>query len=196
MTEQVVSLFCFQHGGVFAEIDPADFSIGFRRQLKPAAAQGPPVLIPFDRSTIGIAPGVCRIVKAAGIDDRPVHKIGARIMGIAVGVKNIRHGQFAHGDCDIIGRRCRRKLIGPGIDGLACSTHFNHLTNKQALNPKIRRAGTNLVGPTVGKSRHTQRIAEAKSLINFGIDPALSTIPESPTQNQRGVTGLFGPTLR
>jgi hypothetical protein len=63
--------------------------VGHDREIKQAATQRPRTLIPFGGRAIGIAPGVRRIVEGAGIDQRPVHEIAARIVRIRDGIEQV-----------------------------------------------------------------------------------------------------------
>jgi len=86
------------------------------RQIEHAAAQRPGAQIPFGGCAERIAPGFRGVVEGAGIDDRPVQKIAARVVRVLVGIEDIGNAEFSDSEDQSVGRLAGCKLIDAGIN--------------------------------------------------------------------------------
>src|SRR5262249_24227251 len=95
LAPQVVALLDFRDQRVLLKGLAEDTAVdtdaagGRRRQVEGAGAQGPGALVPFGGRAVGIAPAVAGIVERAGVDQRPVQKVGLRTVGIFVGIEDV-----------------------------------------------------------------------------------------------------------
>jgi hypothetical protein len=68
MTGNMEAPLAFDHHRILAEIAFQFDAIGHLRQIVEPNPQRPRSLIPFGSNAIGIAPGIGRVIKAAGIN--------------------------------------------------------------------------------------------------------------------------------
>ena len=86
-------------------------AVGDDREIEQAAAQGPVSLVPLGGGAVGVTPGVGGIVERAGVDQRPVHEILARILRIFVGIEHVGDRELADGDNQPVGGLRTGELI-------------------------------------------------------------------------------------
>ena len=89
---------------------------GSRREVEYAAAQGPGALVPLGGRAVGVAPGVAGIVERAGVDQRPVQKVGLGTVGIFVGIEDVDDGELADRQHQAVGRARPGELVDVGLD--------------------------------------------------------------------------------
>ncbi len=107
----LMAVFDLDDLGDFVEAGVEDGAVGDVGEVEQAIAPGPGLLGPFGGEAIGIAPGVGGIVEGAGVDDRPVEEVLARVVGVAVVVEEIDDGEFAGGEDEAIVGMGRGQLI-------------------------------------------------------------------------------------
>ena len=180
----------FQIELVLAEILLQRLPVRHFRQVERAEPQRPCTLIPFGRDAGAVAPGICRIIERARVDDRPVEEIAARIMGVAIGVEHVANAELADRQHQPVGAPAPRELVGGGLDRLAVSAQPDRLAEEQALQPDIGRAPADLIGLRAGKARDAQRIGQPEALIDLRVDPRLRPVPRPHTCVERGVERL------
>ena len=190
MIEERVPLLEFGHEFILAEGGVEIDLVRHFRQREEADAQGPPILIPLDRAAISIAPGIRRIIVSAGIDDRPVEEIGARIMRIAVGVENIGRRELAGGDDEIVRLPRAGDLVRAVFDFLLRPAQADGKAAESALGLVIRLAPADLVRLAAREAGDTERIAEPEALIDLGIEVELDALPRADAGEQRRIERL------
>ena len=121
---------------------------------------------------------------------RPIHEIAARIVGIFVGVENIDDAEFADRDDQPVGGLRAAELIGTGFDFLGVAAEIDGLADERALHAQIWHWSADLIGLAAGKPGGAHRAAQAKTLIDFRIDPHLGALPQPHAEIGRGVPGL------
>src|SRR6266446_2101141 len=160
------------------------------RQVEQPGSDCPPVLIPLDGCTIGVAPGVGGVIERAGVDDRPVHEIGSRIMGVAVGVEDIDDPELSQREHNAIGGLSAGKLVQARIDVRGFAAQVDRLAEEDTRYPWIRISGADLVGFPTRKSCHAEGIREAKTLIGLGVHPQLRTAPRADASVDGQIEGF------
>ena len=148
------------------------------RQVEQARAHCPKAPIPFDGCAIGIAPRVRGVIEGAGIDDRPVHEVGAGIVRIFVGVENIADAKLADRDDDPVRGLRARELVDVGIDLLLFAAEIDRLPDEHAGNPCVGNRLADLVGFAAWKSGDAERAAQPEALVDLRIDPELRALPQ------------------
>src|SRR5580693_5258281 len=98
MAPQVVAALDFTDPLKLAEIGIEFFAVGHRAKIENAAAYSPWPLVPFRTGAKRVAPGIGGIIERAGIDQRPVHEILARVLRIFVLIEYVGHRVFAQRD--------------------------------------------------------------------------------------------------
>src|SRR5437588_11798068 len=81
----------------FVQVVVKPDSIGLFGHSEESVPQGPPGLVQFHTSAPGISASVRRVIPCAIVHQRPIHKLRARIMAVAVVVENIVGAVFAEG---------------------------------------------------------------------------------------------------
>ncbi|MCY1172097.1 hypothetical protein D9M73_122260 [compost metagenome] len=170
-----------------AEIALQHLAIGDFGEVEQPGPHRPRPPIPFDRRTRTIAPGVGGIIEAAGIDERPVDEIGARIMRVAVGIEHIADPELAERHHHPVGRPPGGELIERRGRIVARATEIDRLAEEQPLQPEIGIALANLIRLRTGETRDAQRVGQAKALVHFRIDPHLAALPRAHPGIERRV---------
>ncbi len=106
-------------------------------------------------------------------------------MRVFVGVKDIGYREFPHRDDDAILALSTTELIGTGRKFFSLTPQSDCLANEHSWQSRIRLNSADLIGFRTWKGRDAGHAIEAKALIDFRIDPQLSTIPE-PFPNVKG----------
>ena len=150
-------------------------AVGDDRQIERATAQRPGALIPFHGSSERKSPGFRGIVESAGIDDRPVQKIGARIVRVSVGVEDVG-AEFSDREDQPIGRRAACKLVDSRIHFLRLTAEVDRLSDEGTLHAGVGIVRACLVRFTAGKTGNAERPAQSKTLVDFRIDPGFGTV--------------------
>ena len=195
MPEQRVPFFRFRNKFELAEAAHQFRAVGHPRQVEQARAQGPPILSPLSRAAIRIAPRIGGIVERAGIDERPIEEILLGIVRVLVGVEDIGDRKLAGGKDEIVRRARAAEFVGIGIDLLALAAEIESLSEEQPLQPEIGRRLADLVRLATGKSRNAQRIAQAKSLIDFRVSIQRAILPEAHTDKRGRIEGFIAHAL-
>jgi hypothetical protein len=164
--------------------------IGSDRKVEQAAAQGPGTLVPLRRRADRISPRVRSIVERSGVDDGPVHEIGAGIMGVFVGIEDIAHADFSDGEHQPIRRLRSGELVKSGVDFLDLAAEVDGLPQECPEQTRVGIWGSDLVGLAAWESRGADRCAQSKALIDFRIDPRFGALPEPHARVQGYVCGL------
>ena len=180
-----MSFFQFAYPFVLGKCRIKNGGVGGRGKVEESAAHGPPGLCPFDGHALGKAPGVGGIVECARVHNRPVHEVRAGIMRVGVGVENIHNGKFTYRQDDIVRSLGAPQLVGSRFDALLFSPHVDDLPVKRAWQPQIWGVCTHLVGFPTRKAGYPDGIAEAKSLIDFRIDPDLAASYAHPGKQRQ-----------
>ena len=158
---------------------------GHRRQIEHAAAQSKDALIPFGSRAVGVTPGIAGIVERAGIDQRPVHKIGLRIVGVFVGIEHVDNGELADPQDQAVRRIRLRKQIDVGVGLLRFATQVDGLPDEIALRPRVRIVEAELVGFAAWEAGDAVRVGETMALIELGIEPEFRALPQPHAGEQR-----------
>ena len=160
------------------------------RQVEHAAAEGPWARIPLDGATDRIAPRISGVVERSGINQRPVHEVATRVMGVFVGVKNVDHAHFSDRDYQPIGRLLSGELVKSRADILAVTTEVDCLTEERALKARVGIARSDLVGLSTQEAGRADRGTQPKALIDFRVHPNFGALPEPHARVQRDVGSL------
>jgi hypothetical protein len=67
----------------------------------------------------GVSPGICRVIKSAGVNDRPVEKVGAWIVPVLIRVKDIRDRELTERDHPAVAAATACKLARELLDWTA-----------------------------------------------------------------------------
>ena len=170
--------------------------LGHPRQVEHPGAQGPGSLIPFRRRSVGVAPGVGRIVEAARVDDRPVQEVVLRIVGIFIGVEHVADAHLADRDDDAVGGLFARELVHVRIDLLGLAAEIDGLAHNDAVDLRIGRALADLGALRVGEGVDAEGVAEAKALVELGVDPEFGALPQPCAEVGGDVGRLVAPLAR
>jgi hypothetical protein len=73
---------------------------------------------------------------------------------------------------------------------LSVAAEIDRLPDEHAGQPQIGVAVTDLVGFTTRESGNPEGVAQAEALVDLRIDPQLRSLPQPPTDVERGVRGL------
>lgn len=151
--------------------------LGDGREIEYAAPEGPVALVPFDGGAVGEAPGVGRVVERAGVNQRPVHKILARIVRILIGVEHVRDRELSDGQDQAIGSLRAGELVDVGIDLLGLSAEIERLAEEGARNAGVGRCAPYLVSFAAREAGHAKGRAQTEALVDLRIGPELSASP-------------------
>jgi hypothetical protein len=121
--------------------------------------------------------GVAGIVESAGIDQRPVHEIAFRVVGIFVGVEHVDRAELAEPQHQAVCSLRIGELIGVGFDLFAVAAEIDGLPHEIALHPRVRIGRAELIGFAAGIAGDAVGIADAETLIDFRIDPEFGALP-------------------
>ena len=164
--------------------------VGHHRQIEYAAAHGPVALIPLGGGAVSKTPGVGGVVQGAGVDQRPIHKVAARIVGVFVGVENVGDGELADGEHQPVRRLRAAELVGRAIHLLRVAAEIDGLADEVARDARVRHRGADLVCLAARESGDAERRAQAKALVDLRIDPKLGALPQPHAEIRRGVPGF------
>ena len=131
------------------------------RSNKPAA-QGPVALVPLGGGAVGIAPRVGGIIERGSVDQRPIHKIAARVVRVFVGVEDVDNTEFADCKDKPVGGLASGKLVDASIHLLRFPAQIDRLANEGARQPGIRIGLADLVGLAAGKSGDAERVRRSQ----------------------------------
>ena len=158
-----------------------------RRQIEHAGAQREDALVPLGGSAVGVAPGIARIVERAGIDQRPVHEIGLRIVRVFVGVEHVDNGELADPEDQAVRRIRLRKQVDVGVGLLRLAAEVDRLPNEIALRARVRIVEAELVGFAAREAGYAVRVAKTMALIDLGVEPEFRALPQPDAGEQREV---------
>ena len=147
------------------------------RQIEQATTQSPVTLVPLGGGAKRIAPWLGCVIEGSCIDDCPVQKIVARIMSVFVVVEDVGDAEFSDRYHQAVGRLATGELIDAGINLLRFAAKIDGLTDECALQSRVGVSKTDLVGFTARVAGDSERVANAKSLIDFRVEPKLCTLP-------------------
>ncbi len=166
-------------------------AVGDIGQVEEPAPQRPPRPSPFHGSAGGVAPGIRRVIECRRVDDRPVEEVAARIVGVAVRIEHVHHGEFADGQDHVVGGQRAAELVRPRADRLAVSSKVEALAQKGALQPHVRVPFPHLVRFAARKAGDAQRVAQAEALVDLGIHVERAAVPQAYAGEQGHVGGLL-----
>src|SRR5258708_10520810 len=152
-------------------------AIGHIGEIKAPAPYSPAIDIELGRSAIGIAPRIGGIIERGSVDDPPVEEVAARIVRLLVRVKHIDDAKLA--DCQNDARRTlpSGELDEVGIDLLAGPSKVDRLPQEPSRKFGIGASSSDLIGLAAWKAGNPERVAKAKALIDFWIDPDFGAGP-------------------
>ncbi len=162
-------------------------AVGDGRHVEHARAHGPDTLIPLHRGAHGVPPGVGGVVEISGVDGGPIEKVAARIVGVAIGVEDVSHAEFADADHHPVGAVRAAQLIGSRVGGLRRPAEIHDLAHEQAGHAQVGLVATDLVRLAAREAGDTQRAIESLALIDFAVDPAFGARPEPGPEIQGGI---------
>src|SRR5580704_71125 len=164
--------------------------VGHGRQIEYAAAHRPVALVPLGGGAVSKTPGIGGVVERAGVDQRPIHEIAARIVGVFVGVENVGDAEFTDGEHQAVRRLRAAELVGRSIHLFRIAAEIDGLADEILGNSRIGHRGADLVGLAARESGDAQRRAQAETLIDLRIDPKLGALPQAHADKRGGVPGL------
>ena len=150
-------------------------------QVEQALPEHPVSLVQLQRQARRVAPGVRRIVEGPRVDDRPVHEIMTRVVGVGVGVEHVDDGKLAQGDDDMVGGLGAAELVQVGVDLLALAAEVDDLAHEQALQTVVGPGRADLVGLPAREARDPGGVGKPEALVDLGIGPEL----EVPARDAR-----------
>ena len=103
-------------------------------------------------------------------------------MGVAVGVEHINNREFAQRQCDVVGRLGATQRVGRRFVRRGGIPQCEYLAREGAIQAEVGRRLADLVGLAAGKSGHSDGVAEAEPLIDFGIDVKRRARPQADAQ--------------
>ena len=92
-------------------------------------------------------------------------------MGVFVVVEDVGNAEFPDRNHQAVGCLAAGKLIDAGIHFLRFAAEIDRLTDECALQSRIGIGESDLVGFTARESGDAKRVAKAKPLIDFRIEP-------------------------
>ena len=110
---------------------------GRRRKVEDAGAQGPGALVPLGGRAVGVAPAVAGIIEGAGVDQRPVQKVGLGAVGIFVGIEEVDDGELSDRQHEAVRRARAGELAEIGVDFLDLAAEIDSLPEKPAVHADI-----------------------------------------------------------
>src|SRR4029077_19975929 len=151
---------------------------GSRRQVEQAGAQGLGALVPLAGRAVGVAPAVAGIVERAGVDQRPVQKVGLRTVGVFVGIEDVDDRELSDRQHQAVLRARPGELADIGVDLLDFAAEIDGLPEESALHAHVGVGGPELVGLAARKSGDAVRVRETETLIDLRGDPQLGALPQ------------------
>lgn len=97
-------------------------------------------------------------------------------MRVRIGIKDIGNRKLAYRQDDIVCRSGAPQLVGRWHDGLLFSSQIETLPVKQSWQAEIGGICPYLVCFAAWKARYTKGIAQAKTLVDFRVDPKLAAL--------------------
>src|SRR5262249_30067632 len=159
-------------------------------QNEEAAADGPVALMPFHGRAIVVTPCITRVVERAGVYQRPIHEVAARIMRVFIIVEDIGDVEFSNCNDHPVSGLLPREPVDVIVDFFAFAAEVYGLPHEHALNSSVGEGRDELVGFAAGKARYAERTAEPKALLNFRIDPEFRARPELQPGVEREIPGF------
>src|SRR5262249_40493907 len=132
--------------------------------------------------------------EATGIDQRPIHEVALRVVRIFIGIEYVVHREFADGEDEPVRRHCTAKLICRRIHLLAVAAEIDGLSAESARNAGIGYRLAFFERCAARKPGNAGCRIEAKTLIDFRIDPQFSALPQPHAEKRGGVPG-FAPLV-
>ena len=111
-------------------------------------------------------------------------------MRILVGVEYVGDAEFPDRYDEVVGRLAAGKLVDGGVDFLGLAAEVDGLADEGSVQARVGIVGSHLVGFPAGIAGDAERLAEAKSLIDFRIGPQFRAVPQPQSQVCGGVDGL------
>ena len=136
--------------------------VGKDRQIEHAAAQGPVPLVPLGGGAKRIAPRLGGVIEGAGVDDRPVQKIIAWIVGVFVVVEDVGDAKFSDRYDKAVGRLAPGKLVNAGVNLLRLAAKIDGLTDESTLQSRVGIGKADLISFTARVTGNSERVANAE----------------------------------
>src|SRR3981081_3429225 len=111
-------------------------------------------------------------------------------MCISDGIEDVGDAELADRNHQPVGGARSGKLIDAGVDLIDFPTEVDRLPYNHSRQPRVRDRGSDLIGFAAGKSGHPEGGAQTETLIDFGVDPELGTVPEPNASIKRDIPGL------
>src|SRR6185437_12120220 len=162
-----------------------DVAVRLRRHLHHGAPHGPIPLVQLDHGAAGEARVVGGEVVGSRLPHRPVHEIGARIVGIGVVVEEVADRKAAHDERDAVDVTLACELVGTIGDILLLTAEPKGLLEVVALRPDPRERRAGLLGFAIRKSGNPKRAVEAEALRELRVEIELAALPK-PDAEERG----------
>src|SRR6476660_3307736 len=127
--------------------------------------------------------------ECSGGDDSKVHEILPRVLGVFVEIKNVADGKFASGDHHAVLSLSHGELVEVCIDLLDFTAEVDGLLKKCSLDTRkrIARAFARII---VHKAGNAMEVAQRETLVDFRVDPDLTTPPWSQPSIEGHVPAL------
>src|SRR5262249_22305092 len=139
--------------------------------------ESPVLLIELDRGAPGVADLVHDPVVGAAALKTPVEEARARIVGIGVAVKQIRHLELAGRERDAGDVLLAGELVWAVLHSLLLAAEPEGLPYEHAPYVHARYRKARLLCFAVGEAAEAERVAETVALHQLGIDVDLGTLP-------------------
>ena len=205
LTEEFVAAFQFRDAHILAKDLRLYFEpVGYRRELKNAAARRPPVLLPLHRESVRVAPCVGGVVERPERVEGKVQKACRRVMRIDIVVEDVAYCEFAQRDDNSITIDSARYLVLERFEHLALraliriidfagAVQSDDLAQEVALKSHIGRGAADLGDGAIDVGGGADRIGEAVANIHLGIEIGRAALPK--TQPEKEIGGRPGVRL-
>jgi hypothetical protein len=86
-----------------------------------------------------VFPSITGNIERAGIDQRPVHKVGPGTVGVFVGIEDVDDGEPSDCEHKAVRRAPIGELVDAGVDLLAFAAEIDGLADERALQSRVGR---------------------------------------------------------
>ena len=190
LIEDRVTFLEFDDGA--AGLEGEDVAVGCGRHLEHAGPHRPILAVEFDDAAAGIARQVGGEVVGGRRPHRPVHEIGARILGVGIAVEEIADREAADDQRDAVDVALARQLVGGVSDVFLFAAESEGLLEIIALRPEFRECRARLLRFAIGETRKAQRSVQAEALREFRVEIEFAALPQPNTEECRRGPGRAG----
>ena len=171
-------------------------SIRFLGLPEVAEAERPVVAIVLDGEAHGVAARISGVVRSAARHQRPVEKLGARVVREGVVVENIDERHLPDGHDQATRRHLPAELIGASLDRRLRPAQPDGLANEGPRAVQAGRGASRLLILAVAHAAKTVEGGQRHALDHLRVEEQLGASPEPVSQKKRCREGIARLVLR